>query len=267
MKTSVHFLDRQLGGYCLDQKSIDQPPKQYPVPGYEIVGSAKLRKLELENKTDGNFLLSPLPFPRSHTHIFACLSLTRHLYYLRAWNRLPKQTFLGLHHASLPHERLPDAWRSPKSVCAELRGRLRALSKSHNWLVGPWPDQSFWQINRLFPIDWAEKPSPLAYYVRFDWSGRIVWIKIEIPNTTGMVWPVSSDKWRASLIDWRDDQSPLCERKHVRLWIYNRQIHVIRNEWKKPSQFYKTSENLVLKNAGSCARPMQLLSKKCFCHK
>ena len=185
VKTSVHFLDRQLGDYCLDQKSIDQPPKQYPVPGYEIVGSAKLRKRKLENKTGGNFFLPPLPFPRSCAHVFACLWLTRHPYYLRAWSRLPKQTFLGLHHASLPHERLRDAWRSPKNICAELRGRLRALSKNHNWLVGRWPDQSFWQINRLFPRDLAEKPSPLAYYLRFDWSGRIVLIKIEIPNSDG----------------------------------------------------------------------------------
>ena len=64
VKTSVHFLDRQLGDYCLGQKSIDQTPKQYPVPGYEIVGSTKLRKCELENKTGGNFFLSPPPFPR-----------------------------------------------------------------------------------------------------------------------------------------------------------------------------------------------------------
>ena len=55
MKTSVHFLDRQLGDYCLDQKSIDQPPKQYPVPGYEIVGSAKLRKRDLEIKQEEIF--------------------------------------------------------------------------------------------------------------------------------------------------------------------------------------------------------------------
>ena len=73
MKTSVHFLDRQLGGYCLVQKSIDLHPKQYPVPGYEIVGSAKLRKRELENKTGGSFFMPLLPFPRSRAHVFACL--------------------------------------------------------------------------------------------------------------------------------------------------------------------------------------------------
>ena len=28
------------------------------------------------------------PFPRSHAHIFKCLLLTQHLYYLEPWNRL-----------------------------------------------------------------------------------------------------------------------------------------------------------------------------------
>ena len=50
---------------------------------------------------------------------------------------------------------------------------------------------------QAFPRDFDEKPSPPAYYVRFDWSGWIVLIKSEIPNTTGMVWPLSSDKWKA----------------------------------------------------------------------
>ena len=72
VKTSVHFLDRQLGDYCLDQKRIDQPSKQSPFPGYEIVGSAKLRKRKLE-KTGRNFFLPLPPFPRSRAHVFACL--------------------------------------------------------------------------------------------------------------------------------------------------------------------------------------------------
>ena len=38
-----------------------------------------------------------------------------------------------------------------------------------------------------------------AYYLRFDWSGWIVLIKSEILIATGMVWPVSSDKWKAPL--------------------------------------------------------------------
>ena len=38
-----------------------------------------------------------------------------------------------------------------------------------------------------------------AYYLRFDLSGWIVLIKSEIPNTTGMVWPLSSDKWKSPL--------------------------------------------------------------------
>ena len=40
----------------------------------ELVGSAKFRKREPENKTGGTD--------------FACLTLARHPYYLRAWNRL-----------------------------------------------------------------------------------------------------------------------------------------------------------------------------------
>ena len=37
----------------------------------------------------------------------------------------------------------------------------------------------------------------LAYYLGFDWPGWIVLIRSEILITTGMVWPVSSDKWKA----------------------------------------------------------------------
>ena len=73
-----------------------------PVPGSKIVGSAKLRKREHENKTEGNweqewrrslsllpfFFPPPSPFPRSRADVFACLSLTRHHYNLRAWNKL-----------------------------------------------------------------------------------------------------------------------------------------------------------------------------------
>ena len=64
----------------------------WPVPGSKIVGSAKLRiKPEHENKTGGNWTEEdrqrPL-FPRSRAFIFGCLTLTRHPYYLRAWNRL-----------------------------------------------------------------------------------------------------------------------------------------------------------------------------------
>ena len=64
----------------------------WPVPGSKIVGSAKLRiKREHENKTGGNWTEEdrqrPL-FPRSRAYTFGCLTLTRHPYYLRAWNRL-----------------------------------------------------------------------------------------------------------------------------------------------------------------------------------
>ena len=74
-----------------------------------VVGSARLRKCDHENKTEGSWgeegrlSLSfsrhcPL-FPdhaKSRAHVFACVSFTRHPYYLRAWNRLlafPKQRY------------------------------------------------------------------------------------------------------------------------------------------------------------------------------
>jgi len=37
-----------------------------------------------------------------------------------------------------------------------------------------------------------------GYYLGFDWSGLIALIKSEILITTGMVWQVSSDKWKAT---------------------------------------------------------------------
>ena len=39
-----------------------------------------------------------------------------------------------------------------------------------------------------------------AYYLGFDWSGWIVLIKSEILITMGMVWPVSSGKWKALFV-------------------------------------------------------------------
>ena len=39
-----------------------------------------------------------------------------------------------------------------------------------------------------------------AYHVRFDWSGKMVLIKGEILNTTGMAWVVTSEKWKVPLI-------------------------------------------------------------------
>ena len=40
-----------------------------------------------------------------------------------------------------------------------------------------------------------------AYCLGFDWSGWIVLIKSEILITTGMVWPVSSGKWKRPLVN------------------------------------------------------------------
>ena len=51
----------------------------WPLPSSEMIGSAKLRKREHENKTWWNW---------SHADIFAYLSLTRNPYYVRAWNRV-----------------------------------------------------------------------------------------------------------------------------------------------------------------------------------
>ena len=39
-----------------------------------------------------------------------------------------------------------------------------------------------------------------AYYLGFDWSGWRDLIKMEILIALGMVWPVSSDKWKAPLV-------------------------------------------------------------------
>ena len=39
-----------------------------------------------------------------------------------------------------------------------------------------------------------------TYYLGFDWSGWRVFIKSEIIIATGMVWPVSSDEWKAPLV-------------------------------------------------------------------
>ena len=38
-----------------------------------------------------------------------------------------------------------------------------------------------------------------VYYLGLDWSGSRVLIETEIILATGMVWPVSSDKWKAPL--------------------------------------------------------------------
>ena len=65
-----------------------------------------------------------------------------------------------------------------------------------------WPDncQSVWKWNRLFPKGFCWKKHLLhAYYSGFDWSGRIVSIQREIIIAMGMVWRVSSDKWKAPL--------------------------------------------------------------------
>ena len=39
-----------------------------------------------------------------------------------------------------------------------------------------------------------------SYYLGFDWYGRIALIKSKIFITTGITWPISSDKWKAPLL-------------------------------------------------------------------
>ena len=79
---------------------------------------------------------------------------------------------------------------------------IRVLSKSQNWLAGPWPDRSFWKWNRVFPRAFQKllvmKNNFLrACYLGFDWSGWIAFIKSEILITKRMAGLVSSDKCRA----------------------------------------------------------------------
>ena len=50
--------------------------------------------------------------------------------------------------------------------------------------------QGFLLNNHLLP----------AYYLGFDWCSGIVMINSEILITSGRVWPVSSDKWKAPLV-------------------------------------------------------------------
>ena len=42
-----------------------------------------------------------------------------------------------------------------------------------------------------------------AYYLEFYWSGWIALIQSKILSTMGMSWPVSSDKWKAPLVDFQ----------------------------------------------------------------
>ena len=59
-----------------------------------------------------------------------------------------------------------------------------------------WPDQSVSKWNGLFS-EGLLFHLLRAYCLGFDWSGWIVLIKSEILITMGMVWPVSSGKWKA----------------------------------------------------------------------
>ena len=84
---------------------------------------------------------------------------------------------------------------------AHLICNVRALSKSQNFQVGPWPDQSVWQLlNRLVPKHFVEKPCPSSNYLGFDWSGWISfdqkWNSYYDKNDLAG----SSGKWKAPLV-------------------------------------------------------------------
>ena len=51
-------------------------------------------KARTRNKTRGR--PQPTAFPRSRDNIFACVSLTRHPYYMRAWNRPNRTGLVGM---------------------------------------------------------------------------------------------------------------------------------------------------------------------------
>ena len=60
-------------------------------------------------------------------------------------------------------------------------------------------DLPVWKWKRLFPrVD--EKRFPSFILFRIDWYGRIALIKSKIFITTGITWPISSDKCKAPLL-------------------------------------------------------------------
>ena len=53
---------------------------------------------------------------------------------------------------------------------------------------------------------------------RIAWSGWIVLIKSEILIMTGMVWPVSSDKWKAPLLPYAARNGTFSQRASSPIW-------------------------------------------------
>ena len=74
------------------------------------------------------------------------------------------------------------------------------------WGATGWPDHDWTSqfSTETFQRVFAEKPTPFGCFraccLGFDWSSWIVLIKSEILITTRMIWPVSSDKWKESLL-------------------------------------------------------------------
>ena len=56
---------------------------------------------------------------------------------------------------------------------------LRVLFKSQNWLARSWPDQSFWERNRLFPRVFYEKPSPSCILQDLTDPVGSFWLKVK----------------------------------------------------------------------------------------
>ena len=87
---------------------------------------------------------------------------------------------------------------------------LRALSICQNWPAGPWPDHcpTSQFVNEIrFCKEFLLKNVILrAYYLGSDWSGWRVLIKREIIIVTAIVWPVSSDKWKAPSVFSRTNE-------------------------------------------------------------
>ena len=70
----------------------------------------------------------------------------------------------------------------------------KALSKSQSWPDGSFSSKINWPFLRVF----AKKAiNPIPIIQELDWFGWIVLIKSKILITAGMVWPASSDKWKA----------------------------------------------------------------------
>ena len=85
-----------------------------------------------------------------------------------------------------------------------------------------------------------------AYYLGFDLSGWIVLIKSEILTTTGMVWLVSSDKWKVPLeMKFRWIKGRIRERKGCSQKSLDKKLVLHRNQ-ELHTKFSSTWQNAKL---------------------